>query len=675
MRQSKDTESSQILKDILSEIDELKEKIRQRDYEYYVLDKPVITDEEYDKLFEKLKKIENEHPELVTADSPTQRIGEKLTGGFRTARHKIQMLSLDNTYSYEEIKDFDRKLRDSLKIERIEYVVEPKIDGVAVSVTYREGIFSSGLTRGDGLEGDDISENLKTVRPLPLRLKKCAESMGEILVRGEVYMKLQVLEKINRERAAKNQELFANTRNAAAGSLKNLDPSVVASRNLDIMFHTIIGKAWKKHSLAVAKLHECGLPVFYPPVKITTTEDLLEECGKWEKKRHELDYAVDGLVIKVDDMEFREILGQTMRSPKWAIAYKFPTQRAMTRIIDISIQVGRTGFLTPVAVMEPVKLKGSTISRASLYNADEIQRLDVRKGDDVLIEKGGEIIPKVVSVLKHAGRSEKFKMPDKCPVCGSPVVHYEGETAYRCISPACPAQLKAKILHFTSRGAMDITGFGDKLAQKLVDNDMVCDPGDLYSLSAADLSNLERMGEKSAQNIIFSIEKSKNNPLNKIFYAFGIPNIGVKTAKTLSEIYSSVDDLSSASAEVLTGIEDIGPVVAESIVDYFSLKGTKEMIEKMKKAGVRLSGLRSTHAGTAFKGKIFVITGTLSLPRGKFIEIIEKNGGSVSDSVSQKTDYLLAGESFGSKFEKAKKLGVKIIDENEFYGIFKTPSV
>ncbi len=653
----------------------MKEKIRQRDYEYYVLDKPVITDEEYDRLFERLKKIENEHPDLVTPDSPTQRIGEKLTGGFHTARHKTQMLSLDNTYSYEEIEEFDRKLRDSLKIEKIEYVVEPKIDGVAVSVTYREGIFVSGLTRGDGLEGDDISENLKTIRPLPLKLKKCAESMGEILVRGEVYMKLSVLEKINEERAAKNQELFANTRNAAAGSLKNLDPSVVASRNLDIMFHTIIGKTWKKHSLAVERLHECGLPVFYPSAKITGAGDLLEECGKWEKKRRGLDYAVDGLVIKVDDMEFRDILGQTMRSPKWAIAYKFPTERAMTRIIDISVQVGRTGFLTPVAIMEPVKLQGTTISRASLYNADEIQRLDVRKGDDVLIEKGGEIIPKVVSVLKHAERSEMFKMPDKCPVCGSPVVHYEDETAYRCISPACPAQLKAKILHFTSRGAMDITGFGDKLAQKLVDNGIVRDPGDLYRLSVADLSNLERMGEKSAQNIILSIEKSKNNPLNKIFYAFGIPNIGVKTAKTLSEIFNSADDLSSASIEALTCIEDIGPVAAESIVDYFSLIGTKEMIEKMKKAGVRLSGSLSARTGNRFIGKVFVITGTLSMPRDKFIEIVEKNGGKVSDSVSQKTDYLLAGESFGSKFEKAKKLGVKIIDENEFFGILKNTNV
>lgn len=618
-----------------------------------------------------MKILESENPHLKTPDSPTQRVGEKLSGKFKTIRHKTPMLSLDNTYTYDEIRDFDRKARDSLSVVQIDYVIEPKIDGAAVSVIYKNGIFETGATRGDGEEGDDISANIKTVKSLPLRLKNHLEAPFELEIRGEVYMRHAVLNMINRERAESNQELFANTRNAASGSLKNLDPSVTASRELDIMFHTVLGETWRKHSLAVEFLHTCGLPVFFPSVVKKSASEVIEECESWEKKRQDLGYDVDGLVIKIDDLSQRKILGQTMRSPKWAIAYKFPTERAKTKITGITVQVGRTGFLTPVALMEPVKLKGSVISRASLYNADEIERLGVRPGDEVLIEKGGEIIPKVVEVLVHQDNSKPFSMPEKCPACGSAVVHYEGETAYRCISPACPAQLKAKILHFASRQAMDISGIGDKLAEKLIENDLLKDPGDLYFIREQDLSTIERMGSKSSLNLLSSIDKSKSRPLHKLFYALGIPNVGVKTAKNLSEKFTSVDGLFSASIEELAEIPEIGPVAAKSISDYFGLDQTAAMLCKFKKAGVRMSGEKNKLRGDSLRDLVFVITGTLSMPREEIKSLIENNGGEVSSSVSSKTNYLIAGESWGSKHEKAKILDVKIISENEFFGLIK----
>ncbi|MBN2362990.1 NAD-dependent DNA ligase LigA [candidate division WOR-3 bacterium] len=664
-----------MLKDPFSEIESLKESIRKRDYEYYVMDKPTISDEEYDKLFQRLKILESENPHLRTTDSPTQRIGEKLSGKFKTIRHKIPMLSLDNTYTYDEIRDFDRKARDALSVVQIDYVIEPKIDGAAVSVIYKNGIFEAGVTRGDGEEGDDISANIKTVKSLPLRLKNHLEAPAELEIRGEVYMRHTVLNMINRERDECNQELFANTRNAASGSLKNLDPSVTASRELDIMFHTVFGETWIKHSLAVEFLHTCGLPVFFPSVVKKNVSEVIEECESWKKRRKDLGYDVDGLVIKIDDLSQRKILGQTMRSPKWAIAYKFPTERTKTKIIGISVQVGRTGFLTPVALMEPVKLKGTVISRASLYNADEIERLGIRPGDEVLIEKGGEIIPKVVEVLVHQDDSKPFAMPEKCPACGSAVVHYEGETAYRCISPACPAQLKAKILHFASRQAMDISGIGDKLTEKLIESDLLKDPGDLYFIREEDLSTIERMGSKSSLNLLSSIDKSKSRPLHKLFYALGIPNVGVKTAKNLSEKFTSVEGLSSASIEEFAEIPEIGPVVAKSISDYFGLDQTSAMLCKLEKAGVKMSGEKNRLRGDSLRGLVFVITGTLSMPREEIKSIIENNGGEVSSFVSSKTNYLIAGESWGSKLEKAKILGVKIIGENELFNFIQKQTV
>ncbi|MBN1151014.1 NAD-dependent DNA ligase LigA [candidate division WOR-3 bacterium] len=671
-RKSYNRESSEILKDVLAEIESLRDTIRKRDYEYYVLDSPTITDEAYDRLFSKLKKLEEENPEFKTPDSPTQRVGEKPSGKFNQVKHKIPMLSLDNTYTFEEIEDFDKRIKEALSSRSIQYVVEPKIDGVAVSVIYKNGVYKAGITRGDGNEGDDITANIKTIKSLPLKLISSADFPQILEIRGEVYMRTEILLKLNREREESGQELFANTRNAAAGSLKNLDPSVVSSRELDILFHTVVGDSWEKHSEAVARLHDFGLPVFFPSKVLNGVDEIIEECKSWEKKRDDLRFGVDGLVVKVDDINLRRILGQTMRSPRWAIAYKFPTERAKTKINKIVVQVGRTGFLTPVALMVPVRLKGTVISRASLYNADEIERLGVRVGDEVLIEKGGEIIPKVVEVLSHEDRSKPFKMPKNCPVCGSEVVHYEGETAYRCISPACPAQLKAKILHFVSRGAMDIEGIGEKFAEKLVEKSLVLDPADLYFLKKDDISNIERMGEKSTDNIIQSIIKSKSAPFHKVITAIGIPNVGVKTAKNLALHFSSIRDLSNVSTEKLVEIPDIGPIVSKAIVDFFKLNTTKKMIDKLELANVKLKSEGQISSGGILGDKTFVITGTLSNPREYIKEIIENSGGKVTSSLSLKTDYLLCGEYPGSKLKKAKELGVKIIGEKEFLELLKS---
>lgn len=655
-------QSKKILTNPELKIDKLKKLIRHYDYQYYVLAKPEISDFKYDELYKKLKELENQFPEFITSDSPTQRIGDGLSGKFTTIEHRIPMQSLDNTYTFQEIKEFDKKIRENYSSGDINYVVEPKIDGVAVSLIYENGILSKGITRGNGYQGDDITTNIRTIRSLPLKLIENVVIPEMLEVRGEVYMKPSVLQEINDGRKEKGIELLANTRNAAAGSLKNLNPRVVAERKLDILIHTIVDDIWKTHSHSIKNLHLMGLPVFYPSQTCNSAEHLIRECKIWNTKRKELDFTVDGLVIKVDDILSRKIIGQTSRAPKWSIAYKFPAERTQTVIDKIDIQVGRTGILTPVAIMKPVSLGGTKVSRASLYNADEIEKLDIREKDTVLIEKGGEIIPKVVEVIKHLNKSSVFIMPDKCPSCSGPVSHYPGEVAYRCISPDCPAQVKGRIIHFASRSAMDITGMGVKLVDQLVDKKLLNHIGDIYNLKTEDIAGLERLGEKSAENLINSINNSKKKPLDKLIYALGILNVGQRTAKSLSEKYGDLHLLAEADSEELQQIDDIGPVVAKSIEDFFNLDSTSKIIKELEESGVNMES-EVISKTSKLQDLTFVITGTLSQPRERIKERIESEGGIVTSSLSSKTKFLIVGENPGSKLEKAENLGIKILDE------------
>ncbi|KQC12875.1 MAG: hypothetical protein APR63_01760 [Desulfuromonas sp. SDB] len=660
-------ESPEIL-NLKQEIKQLRQKIRKHDYEYYVLNKPGISDYEYDELYRKLKEIEFKYPQLITADSPTQRVGNELSGRFKVIPHRFPMLSLDNTYTTEEIEDFHRRVTELAEQENIEYVVEPKIDGVAIAVIYRGGVFDQAITRGNGQFGDEVTSNVKTIRSLPLKLFSNQNLPDPFEVRGEVYMKPEVLKELNRHRISQNLDILANPRNAAAGSLKNLNPRVVAERKLDILIHTVVDENWKTYSQSISQLHQLGLPVFYPPEVYTAVDQLIESCERWRVEKDTLDFIVDGLVIKVNQMQLRKKIGQTSRAPRWAIAYKFPAQRAKTTIIRIEVQVGRTGYLTPVAIMEPVSLGGTTVSRASLYNADEVERLGVRQGDTVLVEKGGEIIPKVVEVVSHKPGSEDFTMPERCPVCQGPVVNYPGEVAYRCISADCPAQVKGRIIHFSSKNAMDIDGLGVKLVDQLVDKGLVNHVADLYRLTREELLPLERMGAKSAENLITSIDNSKNRPLGNLIHGLGIINVGQRTAYLLAKKFRDIYKLAEASDQQLMEIEDIGPVVAKSIQDFFSLESSLHIVKLLEKAGVNIEDQQQSE-GTLLSGKTFVITGTLSKPRSYFKKLIESQGGKLTTSVSAQTNYLVQGENPGSKLAAAEKLEVNIISEQQLLDI------
>jgi DNA ligase (NAD+) len=662
-------------KDIKKRMEELRQELIRHNKKYYVDNKPEISDQEYDRLMGELKKLEEAHPGSVTPDSPTQKVGGEVIKEFRTIEHKAPMLSIDNTYSPEEIMKFDERVKKNLEVDKLDYVVELKIDGVSISLLYEDGAFILGATRGDGLKGDDVTLNLKTIKSIALKLKtKKGVSMPELFeARGEVYLPAKVFLELNEDKEALGEELFANPRNAAAGSLKLLDSSLVAKRHLDMWIYGVgyvEGSEFKTQSETLEFLKNSGFNVNPHIKKCGSIEEVIKYCNEWELKRHGLDYDIDGMVIKVDSFSYQRALGQTSKSPRWMIAYKFPAERKETILEDIVVQVGRTGALTPVAILKPIELAGSTVSRASLHNQDEILRKGVKVGDHVLIEKAGEIIPQIVEVVKNKrnGSEKEFFMPKKCPACGSAVKKLKNEVALRCENMGCLAQLKERIQHFASREAMDIEGMGDAVAAQLVDSKLVKDYGDIYSLKHEELANLDRMADKSASNLIYAIDKSKSNSLNRLVYSLGIRHVGVRSAWVLASKFKTLDRLAEAGIDELQSINEIGPVMAESICNFFKTMENKQVIEKLKKAGVQIDAGTQIYKDTKkLEGKNFVVTGSLeSFSRPQIEELICSLGGNASSSVSKNTDYLIAGKDPGSKFDKAKELGVKIINETEF---------
>lgn len=660
-------------KDVSEKIEKLRRLIRHHDYLYYVLDKPGISDQEYDGLYKKLKDLEGSYPELITSDSPTRRVGGEPAKGFPVVRHIVPMMSLDNTYSAEEIRQFDKRVKKNLKGEKVEYVVELKFDGVSTSLLYKNGRLSLGATRGDGVNGDDVSNNLKTIRSIPLVFREEAGKAPRLIeIRGEVYMTKKALSEINREKEKKGDELFANPRNATAGSLKMLDPAMVTKRKLEIYIWGIghcEGMNFKTHVEVLEYLNKAGFRVNPHHKPCSNVEEAIEYCDSWEKKRDKLEFEIDGMVLKVNNLAQREKLGTTAKSPRWAIAYKFPAEKALTEVKDIIIQVGRTGAITPVAILKPVPLSGTTVSRATLHNFDEIERLDVKIGDKVYVEKSGEIIPKILSVAKdkRTGREKSFYIPLRCPVCGSKLAREAGEVAIRCENVGCPAQIKEAVLHFASRNAMDIEGMGDATVNQLVDKGLIKDYGDIYYLKFGDVKNLERMAEKSAQNLIDAIQKSKANDPNRFIYALGIRHVGEHAAWILAGHFGSIEKIQDTTIEELTKVNEIGPVMAESIFCFFHNKENLKILKKLKEALLRMSGAKIKAKGGRLEGKNIVITGTLKyFTRSQAEETVRKLGGSSSSSVSKGTSFLVCGDEPGSKLDKALALGVKVITEEEF---------
>lgn len=655
-------------------IEKLRREINYHNYRYYVLNDPVISDYEYDLLLKKLVNLEEKYPEFITPDSPTQRVGGQPMEEFPTVTHDPPMLSLDNTYSYEELRDFDKRVRK--QVDAVRYLVEQKVDGVAIALKYRDGKLISGATRGDGIRGDEITQNLKTIKTIPLQILSDNPDLQNIEVRGEVYLTKQQFVALNKEREEAGEPLFANPRNAAAGSLKLLDPKLVAARNLDAFIHTIPRpptKRLKSDLLALEALSKAGFKVIPHSNLFDRIDEVIDYCEEWDKKRADLPYEVDGMVIKVDDFQQRFELGETIKSPRWAVAYKYPPKQATTKIKRIYLQVGRTGTVTPVAEMEPVFLSGSTISHSTLHNYDEIKRKDIREGDTVIIQKAGEVIPQVVKVVKEkrTGKEKIFRMPDKCPVCQGKLFRPADEVAYRCVNASCPAQIRRRIEHFVSRGAMDIQGFGTVLINTLVDKGMVKDFADLFELKKEDLMNLERMGEKSTQNLLDALEKSKQQPYPRVLYALGIRHIGIHAARILAQAFPTIDDLQKASLEKISSVPGIGPTIAESIKNFFADKENVKLINRLKKIGLNFA-TEKPKKEQIFAGKTFVLTGGLeNYTREQASELIVSLGGNVSSSVSKKTDYVLAGKDPGTKYDKAVALGIKIINEQEFEKMIK----
>ena len=669
------------LEEVKRKVEKLREEIRHHDYRYYVLNQPEISDKEYDDLVKKLKQLEKQHPQLITPDSPTQRVGEKPLIGFKTVKHRVAMLSLDNTYSSEEIEEWDKRVDKGLPSGKAEYVVELKIDGVGVSLTYEKGVFLVGATRGDGVTGDDITQNLKTIKSIPLRFLTTGSSQlpDVIEVRGEVFMEKADFEKLNAEKKRKDEALFANPRNAAAGSLKLLDSQLTAGRKLNCFIHSFGtlegGKVYKTHWEFLQSAKRLGLRV-NPQIKLCkNVNEVISYCENWDNKRGRLGYEIDGMVIKVNSLAQQKRLGYTMKSPRWAIAYKFPAQQATTTLKDIILQVGRTGVITPVAMLEPVECGGVTISRATLHNFDEIKRLDVRIGDRVIVERAGEVIPKIVKVVESVrkGRREIFKVPEKCPECGGRITkEKEEEVAYRCINPSCPAQLERGLVHFASRNAMDIEGFGESVVEQVVKNGLVRDFAGIYSLGKEELLRLELFAEKRAQNLLDAIEKSKERPLARLLFALGIRHVGEKAAETLAEEFGSIDALMEGKEEELERIPEVGPALAASVREFFRQKEIRILIEKLRKAGLKLEQERVKKGAQILAGKNFVFTGELKrYSRSEAEKLVKNLGGKASSSVSKQTSYVVAGESPGSKYGKAKALGVPILSEEEFDKLIK----
>ncbi|NWF90050.1 MAG: NAD-dependent DNA ligase LigA [Ignavibacteriaceae bacterium] len=659
------------------EIENLRELIREHDHKYYVLAEPSISDEEYDKLLKQLEKLEAENPQLITPDSPTQRVGKDLTKNFNPVTHKIPMLSLANTYSEYELLDFDRRVREGIpKAQKIEYVVELKIDGASVSLNYVNGLLKTAATRGDGTVGEEITVNVKTIKSIPLKLKNInslKDRFKDIEVRGEIYMNIADFEKLNKEREKNGEKLFANPRNSSAGTLKLQDPRIVAKRPLNIFLYSLISTEDKLESQFknLEILKNLGFRVNPETILCKNIEEVIEACKKLESKRDSLEYEVDGAVIKVNSIDQQNILGSIAKSPRWAVAYKFKAKQAFTYLNKITWQVGRTGAITPVAELEPVFLAGSTISRATLHNYDEIKRKDIREGDKVVIEKGGDVIPKIVSVIlsERGPKSKEAKPPTKCPVCNSPIFKPEEEVAYYCENSECSAQIKGRIEHFASRGAMDIEGLGEALINLFVELGYLTTYDQIYDLKnkRAELIKIERLGEKSIDNLLEAIEESKKQPFAKVLFALGIRYVGSGAAKKLADHFMSIDELMKASEEDISKIHEIGPSISKSLIKFFSDKHNLKIVQRLKEHGLNLMSVKKQNMQTQFTGKTFVLTGTLlNFSREEAEEKISNFGGKTTSSVSKNTDYVIAGENAGSKLTKAQALGVKIINENTF---------
>ena len=652
----------------MEDIEKLREIINYHNYQYYVLDSPKISDYEYDILMRRLKELEEVNPSIVTPDSPTQRIGGEPLPEFQKVIHTVPMESLNDTFSEEELYEFERRVKSALGGEEVEFVVEPKIDGLSVSLEYRNGLFERGSTRGDGIRGEDVTQNLKTIRSIPLRLN---ESIPFLEVRGEVFMPRAVFEKLNEERE-EGEPLFANPRNAAAGSLRQLDSNITAKRRLDIYVfnvQTSEGLDFKTHAEAIDILRRLGFKVI-PSYKVfKNIKDAVLEVRRIGEMRSSLPYDIDGAVIKVNSIDQRRALGSTSKYPRWAAAFKYPPEEKETVITDIVLQVGRTGAVTPNAVLKSVVVQGSTISRATLHNIDYIREKDIRVGDTVLIRKAGDIIPEVVRVIKEkrTGQEREFEMPATCPACGESLVREQGEAAYKCTGDRCPAQLQRRIIHFASRSGMDIEGLGPAMVDKLIDSGLVKNAADLYYLKAEQIKGMENMGDLSANNLIRAIENSKERGLGSLLSALGIRFVGKRASEILALHFKSLDALMSATEEEISSVNEIGPKMSWSIKKFFEDAEVKNMIERLKAAGVKMTE-EDTSQGSILDGKTFVLTGTLpTLSRSEAEELIKAQGGKVSGSVSTKADYVLAGEAAGSKLAKAQELGIQIIDEAEFF--------
>ena len=659
--------------DIGERVEWLRREIRRHDHLYYVLSAPQIGDQDYDTLFAELKRLEAEHPDLVTPDSPTQRVSGRPLEGFATVRHAVPMLSMDNTYSAEELKAFDERVRKQLDTTDYDYVVELKIDGLAISLRYEDGLLVTGATRGDGETGDDVTSNIRTIKAVPLSLLADDDPVPAVLeVRGEVYMPTSSFVELNRARAEAGEPAFANPRNAAAGSLKLLDARVTATRNLAFFAYApgeVSGILGADHVHTLQRFKRLGLPVSPHIEQAGDIDEVIDICLGWGRERIDLDYQIDGMVVKVNRFDQRDILGATGRAPRWCIAYKFPAERAETVVESIAVQVGKSGILTPVANLTPVKLAGTTVRRASLHNFDEMERLDVRIGDTVLIEKAGEIIPQVVEVKTNARRdgAEPFIVPQTCPVCDSPVVKDASGVYVRCPNPQCAGQLKERLRYFAGRGQMDIERLGTSLIEQLVDSGLVEGFADLYRLRTEDLTALERMGDKSAKNVLEGIEASKTRPLWRFLAALGIRHVGNQSAQILAEHFGSLEALRAAGQEELEVIDQIGPVMAESICAYFRDPQHQAVIDDLLAVEVKPQAAMPRQGGGAFDGKTVVVTGSLEhFTRQKAQQAIKDGGGKAASSVSKKTDLVVAGADPGSKFAKAQQLGVRVIGEEEF---------
>jgi DNA ligase (NAD+) len=665
-------------KNITDRVRRLRELLDKYNYEYHVLDNPSVPDSEYDRLMQELIELETRYPELVTPDSPTQRVGGEPLKAFKKVTHKTPMLSLSNAFNEGDLRDFDRRVRQAVGDE-VSYVCELKIDGLAVSLTYEEGLFVLGATRGDGTTGEDITQNLKTIRSLPLRLKEPVD----LEVRGEVYMPRRSFERLNKKREAEGETLFANPRNAAAGSLRQLDPKIAAERQLDIFLYQIgsaPGRALRTHSEGLEWLKALGLKTNPEWRRCATIDDVLDYIDYWTKKRPELAYDIDGIVIKVDDLDQQRRLGFTAKSPRWAIAYKFPAEEVVTTLEDIELTVGRTGVITPTAVLKPVQVAGTTVSRATLHNEDLIREKDIRIGDHVIVHKAGDIIPEVVGVLfdRRTGNEVPYRMPDRCPECGGELVRLEGEVALRCINPKCPAQIREGLIHFVSRNAMNIEGLGEKVITQLFERDLIHDVADLYALKYEDLIKMERMGDKSANNLLAAIAASKENSLERLLFGLGIRYVGEKAAKTLAQAFGHIDRLIAATKEELLAVDEVGEKMADSIRTFFDNPDCLALIDELKAHGVNMAykgpaPSDESAADSPFNGKTVVLTGKLeAMSRGEAQKEIERRGGKVTGSVSRKTDLVIAGSDAGSKLSKARELGVEVWDEARFLEALKS---